>query len=43
MTDVKSHWDWIFTTRAADKVTWFQQEPVTSLHFIDAAAVHPAT
>jgi hypothetical protein len=43
MTNDKSHWDRSFATRAADKVSWFQQEPVTSLRFIDAAGVHPAT
>jgi hypothetical protein len=43
MTDRTSHWDRVYTTKAADDVSWFQAEPVTSLRLIDAASAHPAT
>jgi hypothetical protein len=43
MSDGKSHWERIYTTKAPDEVSWFQPEPVASMRLIEAAGVQPAT
>ena len=36
MTDPASeHWDDVYATRAADRVSWFQARPATSLRLIE--------
>ena len=35
----KSHWDQIYTTKASDKVSWFEPEPTASLRLLDAAGM----
>ena len=43
MTDDRAaHWDGVFTTKAADEVSWHQAEPATSLRLLAAAAPPPA-
>jgi hypothetical protein len=43
MTDERaSHWDRVFTTKAADKVSWFQKEPALSLRLLDSAGLNPS-
>jgi len=37
----KDHWEHVYTTKAADAVSWFQQEPTLSLDMIAAAGVPP--
>jgi hypothetical protein len=39
----KSHWEHVYATKAADELSWFQPEPVTSLRLIEAAGVNSAT
>jgi hypothetical protein len=39
----KEHWDRVFRTKAPTEVSWFQNEPSTSLQFIDAAGFRPQT
>ncbi|HEY0730980.1 MAG TPA: class I SAM-dependent methyltransferase [Chitinophagaceae bacterium] len=31
----KEHWENVFTTKAEDEVSWFQQYPKTSMEFVD--------
>lgn len=38
MTDRREHWDRVYSTRAPDKVSWFQPVPDRSLRLIHAAA-----
>ena len=35
----KQHWDTVYTTKAADSVSWFQQNADTSLQLIQATSV----
>jgi 2-polyprenyl-3-methyl-5-hydroxy-6-metoxy-1,4-benzoquinol methylase len=35
------HWDAVYGTKAEDAVSWFQQEPTTSLRLLDEQAVPP--
>lgn len=39
MTDAnrKSHWETVYTTKAEDEVSWFQENPAPSLELIDLA------
>ena len=37
----KLHWEQVYTTKDADAVSWFQQEPTPSLDMIAAAGVGP--
>jgi 2-polyprenyl-3-methyl-5-hydroxy-6-metoxy-1,4-benzoquinol methylase len=37
----KRHWEQVYTTKAADAVSWFQQESILSLDMIAAAGVGP--
>jgi cyclopropane fatty-acyl-phospholipid synthase-like methyltransferase len=32
--DRRTHWDTVYTTKASDAVSWFQQEPTQSLHLL---------
>lgn len=41
MSNPKDHWERVYTTKAADAVSWFQQEPLPSLDMIAAAGVGP--
>lgn len=41
--DRRTHWDRVYTTKAADAVSWFQQEPAVSLRLMDAAGLTAAT
>jgi hypothetical protein len=38
-----AHWDATYTTRAPERVSWFQPEPRTSLELIEALGVDRAT
>jgi hypothetical protein len=33
----KSHWDRVYATNDAARVSWFQPDPLTSLRLIEAA------
>jgi SAM-dependent methyltransferase len=35
------HWDEVYGTKAEDAVSWFQEEPATSLRMLDEAGVPP--
>jgi SAM-dependent methyltransferase len=37
----KDHWEHVYTTKSADVLSWFQQEPTLSLDMIAAAGVDP--
>jgi 2-polyprenyl-3-methyl-5-hydroxy-6-metoxy-1,4-benzoquinol methylase len=37
----KSHWEGVYTTKAADAVSWFQTTPAQSLHALDALGAEP--
>jgi hypothetical protein len=39
----KAHWQRVYTTRAADAVSWFQPAPTVSAHLLDAAGLSPNT
>jgi hypothetical protein len=39
----KEHWDRVFRTKAPAEVSWFQNEPATSLRLIEAAGFSPQT
>ena len=43
MTDAsrKSHWQTVYTTKGEDEVSWFQENPATSLELIDLAQPAP--
>jgi hypothetical protein len=41
--DRKAHWQTVYTTTATDAVSWFQQEPTTSAHLLDAAGLSADT
>ena len=36
--DNRTHWEGVYTTKAADEVSWYQSEPTVSLELISAAA-----
>lgn len=38
--DAKKHWERVYETKAANEVSWFQQEPTLSLRLLDAAGLH---
>jgi 2-polyprenyl-3-methyl-5-hydroxy-6-metoxy-1,4-benzoquinol methylase len=38
-TERQAHWDNIYTTKAEDEVSWFQERPTNSLAFIHASGV----
>ena len=41
--DRQQHWQRIYTTKPADRLSWFQPEPTTSLRLIAAAGFTPDT
>ena len=41
--DRKAHWDTVYTTQAAEAVSWFQPEPTVSLRLLEKAGMTPAT
>ena len=43
MTDAgrKSHWETVYTTKAENEVSWFQEDPAPSLELIDLARPTP--
>lgn len=45
MTDAnrKSHWETVYTTKAENEVSWFQENPGPSLELIDLARPSPET
>ncbi|HXZ82311.1 MAG TPA: class I SAM-dependent methyltransferase [Acidimicrobiales bacterium] len=43
MADVAAHWDGIYSTKASDEVSWFQDEPRTSLRLLGRWAPPPAS
>lgn len=36
MSDIRQHWENVFATKAANEVSWFQNYPETSVHFIES-------
>ena len=38
----QAHWDQIYTTRATDEVSWYQERPGTSLALIEEAGLEPS-
>jgi hypothetical protein len=42
-TDRQPHWEHVYTTKPSDSVSWFQEEPVLSLHLLDAGGLAPHT
>jgi hypothetical protein len=41
--DRKAHWEHVYTTKASDRVSWFQPEPVVSLRLLETAGLTAAT
>ncbi len=41
MTNLKDHWDGVYSAKPADQVTWYQEVPVTSLALVSAAGLEP--
>jgi hypothetical protein len=41
--DRKAHWQRVYTSKAADTVSWFQTEPTVSAQLLDAAGLSPGT
>ena len=39
MTDLRDHWDGVYSTKPAEEVTWYQEVPATSLDLIGAAGI----
>jgi hypothetical protein len=39
----KTHWDEIYASKRSEELSWFQPEPMTSLHLIDAAGLKPTS
>ncbi len=44
MTDTRTdHWENVYTTKADDSVSWFEQSPALSLELIEATGICPAS
>jgi hypothetical protein len=43
LTDAKTHWDRVYSTRESADLSWFQLEPATSLRLLDRAGVTAST
>ncbi len=43
MFDRTSHWETVYTTKAEDQVSWFQENPAISLRLIGDAKASPAS
>ena len=41
--DRKAHWQLVYTTKAADAVSWFQAQPTVSARLLDAVGLSPNT
>ena len=41
--DRKAHWQRVYTTKAADAVSWFQTAPTVSARLLDAAGLSEKT
>ncbi len=41
--DRKAHWQHVYTTKAADDVSWFQPEPTISARLLEAAGLSADT
>lgn len=41
--DRKAHWDRVYTTKASNRVSWFQLEPTVSLRFLERTGLTAAT
>lgn len=41
MTDPRSHWDQVFSSKASDQVSWYQAYPALSLQMMAAAGAGP--
>src|ERR1700676_1012838 len=39
----KAHWETVYTTRGENEVSWFQEDPASSLELIDLARPTPAS
>lgn len=39
MSEKKQHWETVFTTKAENEVSWYQQQPQTSIQLIQACKV----
>ena len=39
MSEKKQHWETVFTTKAENEVSWYQNEPKTSIQLIQACKV----
>jgi hypothetical protein len=40
---LKNHWQRVYTTRAAEEVSWFQQRPTVTAQLLDSAGLRPNT
>ncbi|MFM2019322.1 MAG: hypothetical protein RL007_2978, partial [Bacteroidota bacterium] len=40
-TEFKNHWEKVFTTKAHDEVSWFQEYPKTSVEFLELFDLPP--
>jgi hypothetical protein len=41
--DRKAHWQRVYETKAADQVSWFQQEPTVAVRLLESAGIGPST
>ena len=41
--DRKAHWEGVYTMKAADDVSWFEQQPTVSARLLDAAGLSADT
>jgi hypothetical protein len=39
----QEHWERVYRTKASEDVSWFQNEPATSLRLLEAAGLSPHT
>jgi SAM-dependent methyltransferase len=39
--DVKAHWEHIYATKAPMQISWYQEHPHCSLHFIQRTSIQP--
>jgi hypothetical protein len=39
----KEHWQHVYTTKARDGVSWFQESPTVTVQLLDAVALTPYT
>lgn len=40
MTDIRDHWEAVWSAKSPEEVSWFQPEPTTSLTLINSLALH---